>query len=239
MLDQNAPVPLYFQVQQQLLLRLRGLRPGTLLPTQKALAEEFGASLITIRRAVDELARLGFVEATRGRGTVVVRPSVRDDRGEVSSWTDSMTRLGRQPSTAWRRISAHVPSREVARTLALKARERTVVVERLRTLDGEPFCLMRNELPLSVVPGLLSEGLAGESLYTWVSARYGLRPHRAVEEVEARIATEIETQALAYAGIVMVVRRQSYLADGRPMEVAEIVAPADRYQYRVEVVRRT
>jgi DNA-binding GntR family transcriptional regulator len=235
----KAP-PLYSQLEERLLERIRReYRPGQLLPTQKELALEFGTSLITVKRALDEIARLGYLESTRGRGTVVTRPSVRDDRRGLTSWTDSMSGLGRQPSTSSARVSTRVPPSEVARALGLKARERTVTLDRIRTLDGEPLCLMRNELPLSLAPALAREGLTEESLYAWLKRRYRLVPSRAEEEVEARPPLPVEARALGpETRIVMVVRRRTFLADGRPLEVAEMVAPAHRYQYRMEIVRK-
>src|SRR5262245_54705639 len=134
-LRSGNPAPLYSQVQESLLGRIqKDFRRGQLLPTQKELAKEYGTSLITIKRALDEIARKGYLESTRGRGTVVVRPQVRDDRGAVSSWTDTMTGLGRQPSTTSLRISTRIPPPETARALGLKAREKSVVVERVRSL---------------------------------------------------------------------------------------------------------
>ena len=42
--------------------------PGWLLGTEKDLAEEFGVSRVTVRKAIDLLARDGLVEPRRGRG---------------------------------------------------------------------------------------------------------------------------------------------------------------------------
>ena len=91
-LDRRGASTLYAQVEEALLERLRrDYRPGQLFPTQKELAAEFGTSLITVKRALDEIARQGYLQSTRGRGTVVVRPAVRDDlpgiaRVHVESW---------------------------------------------------------------------------------------------------------------------------------------------------------
>src|SRR5256885_1032088 len=64
------PRPLYARVEQALLERIhRRYRPGDLLPTQQELAREFGTSLITVKRALDEIARRGLLRSTRGRGT--------------------------------------------------------------------------------------------------------------------------------------------------------------------------
>jgi len=236
----TSRAPLYAQVEEALLERIRAdFRPGQLLPTQRELAREYGASLITIKRALSEIGRRGFLQSTRGRGTVVTRPVVSDDRSEVSSWTDAMTGLGREPRTVSSSVQVRVPSREQARLLGLRARERAVRLERLRTLDGRPFCLMANELPWRLVPDLAEHGLPEESLYAWLRKQHHLVPHRADEEVAARPPLPREQNFLgADVPIVLVVRRHTRLADGRPLEIAEMVADARHYRYRVEVSKK-
>jgi len=151
--------------------------------------------------------------------------------------TDSITGLGSEPRTAWTKIVVHVPKPPVARLLGLKARQRAVRIKRLRLVDGVPLCIMTNELPLALVPDLAEKGLNQESLYTCLHERYGIRPAWADEEVIARRASPSERRLLPESTrIVVVVRRQTMLKDGTPLELAKIVAPADRYRYRVRLV---
>lgn len=237
----SRAAPLYAQIEARLLERLgRDFQPGQLLPTQQALAAEFGASLITVKRALGELARRGLLQSTRGRGTVVTRPVVADDRSEIPSWTDAMAGSGRIPRTVSSHVRIHVPSPERARRLGLRFREKTVRLERLRNLDGRPFCLMTNELPRKLVPDLPEHGLPEESLYAWLKTRHDLVPHRADEEVEARAPLPAEQRFLgADVSIVMAVTRFTRLADGRPLEIAEMVADARHYRYRMEVYKKS
>ena len=232
--------PLYAQVQQMLLGRIRRrYMPGDLLPTQQELAKETGASLITIKRAINELARRGVVESVRGRGTIVRRPVVADDHGGVSSWTGAMTDIGVAPSTAWTRIEVRTPPANVSRLLGLKSRERTVRVTRLRLADGQPICLMNNELPLALVPDLPQCGMDRESMYELLRERYRLRPSCADEQVWSRAGTASERRMLACeSGIVLVIERQTFLRDGSPLELSSIIAPAERYRYRVRLSAR-
>ena len=235
----SAP-PLYSQVEARLLGRIRGeFKPGHLLPTQQELAREFGASLITIKRALHELARRGHLQSTRGRGTVVTRPVVSEDRSRVSSWTEVMAGLGREPRTVYNRAEVRPPSRDLARLLGLRSRERIVHLERHRTLDGRPFCLMTNELPFALAPELAEGGLPEESLYSWLRRTHRLVPHRADEEVHARAPLPHERRFLGRdVPVVLVVRRHTFLADGRPLELAEMCADAGQYRYRVEISKR-
>src|SRR5690625_7539620 len=63
--------PLYKQVQEILQERIiTGRYPkNTLIPSETELKEEFDVSIITIRRAVEQLAQQGYVEKRRGGGT--------------------------------------------------------------------------------------------------------------------------------------------------------------------------
>jgi GntR family transcriptional regulator len=66
--------PLYAQVRQLLRERIRSgtWRPGQLLPNEFEIADEFGVSQGTARKALDALAQDGLVVRRQGRGTFVV-----------------------------------------------------------------------------------------------------------------------------------------------------------------------
>lgn len=65
--------PLYKKIYQQLLLDIQAGKypPGSQLPTEKELAEAFGVSRITSKRALAELAEDGWIDRIRGRGSFV------------------------------------------------------------------------------------------------------------------------------------------------------------------------
>ena len=69
---ERGPIPLHHQVFRDLksALDANEWRPGDRMPTERALAERYGCSLITIRHALGELVREGRIERTRGRGHV-------------------------------------------------------------------------------------------------------------------------------------------------------------------------
>lgn len=66
--------PLYLQVQEKIKKRIiTGEYPiGSLIPPEPELKNEFKVSIITVRRAVEELAMQGYVEKRSGIGTKVM-----------------------------------------------------------------------------------------------------------------------------------------------------------------------
>ena len=67
----SSPLPLYRQIYDQLAAQiLRGeIAPGEVLPPIRTVAQELAVSLISVRRAWDELERDGFIHTAVGRGT--------------------------------------------------------------------------------------------------------------------------------------------------------------------------
>jgi len=77
--DPNNPLPLYYQVYASLLERIqRGeFQPGTFLPAERQLTEDYGVSRITIIKALNELSREHHIKRQQGRGTIVTHPAER------------------------------------------------------------------------------------------------------------------------------------------------------------------
>ncbi len=66
-------VPLYREVKRQVMAALAGgeWRPGEAIPAERRLAERYGTSIGTVRKAVDELCAENLLIRQQGRGTYV------------------------------------------------------------------------------------------------------------------------------------------------------------------------
>ena len=72
-LEKNSPIPLYYQLYTILLNRIKmgELQPGDMLPTEVSLVEEYNVSRATVRQAILDLARNGYVVREKSKGTFV------------------------------------------------------------------------------------------------------------------------------------------------------------------------
>lgn len=72
-LSMDDPDPMYRQIESQLgdFILSGQLSPGTKLPSVRALAKQLACSVITTRRAYQDLEGRGFIRTRQGMGTVV------------------------------------------------------------------------------------------------------------------------------------------------------------------------
>ena len=82
-LSMDDPEPMYRQIESQLrdFILAGQLPPGTKLPSVRALAKELSCSVITTRRAYQDLEGDGFIRTRQGMGTVVAE--IAEDRMSV------------------------------------------------------------------------------------------------------------------------------------------------------------
>lgn len=73
LLSNSSNMPLYEQIFQQIhqQIIIGQLPPGTLLPSIRNLAKELKVSIITTKRAYEELESLGVIDTVVGKGTFV------------------------------------------------------------------------------------------------------------------------------------------------------------------------
>ncbi len=237
-LDRRSPVPLYYQVAQELerAIESGALPVGSRLENEIALADQLGLSRPTIRRAIEYLVDRGLLTRRRGVGTQVVHPKVRRPL-ELTSLYDDLANQGMRPTTQVRRLETVPAPDVVARALGLAEGAAVVRLERLRYAHREPLALMRNWLPDGLV-GLSAEKLEKTGLYE-VMRSVGVRPHLATQTIGARAATGTEAGMLGdrRGAPLLTMRRTAYEAGGDAIEFGDHLYRASLYSF--DLVLRT
>jgi len=218
---ERGPVPLHHQVYVDLRAALAAdeWRPGDQLPTERELAERYGCSLITVRRALDELTREGRLERTRGRGTFVTElPIVRDIAGQVG-FADEVRLLGYVPYTVVATTRSEAASPVVAAALGIPAGSLIHYIERVRGADNVPLLLEQVRLPAGRLPGLLDHDYGVESLWDVLENDFHL-PARLLGLRTRRPSIQLEGTA--------------FTTGGEPIEYSRTVVSPERARYFVE-----
>ncbi|HSS35797.1 MAG TPA: GntR family transcriptional regulator, partial [Patescibacteria group bacterium] len=230
-----GPVPLHHQVYLDLRASLDAgeWRSGDQLPTERELAERYGCSLITVRRALGELAREARIERTRGRGTFVTRPSIRLDMAGSLSFAEEMIDQGHEPGTRLVASRSETAGAAVAAALGIEVGAPTLYVERLRLADDEPLLLEQVHLPADRFPGLLSADLESSSLYDLLARRYDAPVAFARESFVPIALSAREARLLGQQpdSLALLVEGVAYTRAGVPVEYARSYVRGDRMRY--------
>jgi len=239
-LDRSSPVPLYFQVSRQIEAAIDAgqLAPGDRLENEISLADRWGLSRPTMRRAIQELVDKGLLVRRRGIGTQVVHGRVKRPM-DLTSLFDDLARSGQQPAT---RVLARevVPApAAVAERLGLAAGGDVLRLERLRSARDEPLAVMRNWLPVDLAPALTAEALEARGLYELMRGT-GVHLRIATQRITARGATAPEARLLGVrkGAPVLSMDRVAYDGSGRAVELGEHAYRAEAYSIEMTMVER-
>src|SRR5437762_4899470 len=82
----------------QVLDLIERLGVGTAIPSERQLSADLGVSRLTVRAALDDLAREGYVVRRRGSGTYVQQPKISQEL-TMTSFSDDMRRRGMVPGS--------------------------------------------------------------------------------------------------------------------------------------------
>lgn len=77
-LSNSDPAPLYEQIEKQVIEQvLNGkLQPGYMLPSIRGLAKELEISVITVKKAYEDLEASGYITTTPGKGSFIAEAGV-------------------------------------------------------------------------------------------------------------------------------------------------------------------
>jgi DNA-binding GntR family transcriptional regulator len=236
-LDRSSPVPLYYQLSQQLEHAVTSgvLKPGDQIAPEVELAQQLGLSRPTVRQGIQELVKKGVLVRRRGQGTQVVQSQVRRPV-ELSSLHDDLVRAGHVPVTKVLSLRQEEAGPDIAGQLGIPVGTSVHVIERLRSDGEEPLALMNNWIPADLLT-LDADRLAEHGLYE-LMRRSGVQLHIANQRIGAKVASAAEGRLLRVkAGAALVtMQRTSFDDSGRIVEWAMSAYRADLYSYETTVV---
>lgn len=241
LIDKSNPIPYYRQLADLLRHEIRLKQAaGELyqLSSEHELAEQHGLSRATVRHALDDLERGGWIYRQKGVGSFAPVRRVEEDLTLLVSTTEDMHRRGWSLVTKLLDVQRIAALPHVAVALELPEGDPIFELRRLRLVDDTPFSLQTAHLPVSLCPTLTGDDLTG-SLYRLLESRYGLRLWTARETLSARAASQEEADWLEIepSAPVMSAERVTYAADGRAIEYLEAVWRGDRYDFKVTLTR--
>ncbi len=240
-INRNSPVPLYSQIRDVLLELIKdgSFQEKELIPTERELGQHFRVSRITVRRAIDELAREGYLVTHQGKGTFVNRTKIHRPMNRMNSFSEATVEVGRKPGSRLLSLRHQQVDQHIAPLLQLNEQDWIWVVERLRLADDEPLGLshvyLTLPLHLTLTPLELNQEI---SLWTLLEKK-GIKLTHTEQTIQAVPATGTQADLLDVpVGFPLLLVEGVVYADGhQPVEFHQIFNRGDRYKYTVYAER--
>jgi GntR family transcriptional regulator len=167
-----------------------------------------------------------------------LRRGITRESAESTPFAADLAAQGRQGS--WRSNSVtSTATPQIAERLAVEPDAETVRTDYVFLDNGESAMLATSWEPLAVTGGtpitFPEEGPFGGCGVVERMAAIGISVIRAVEHVTARPVLDDEAHQLDMPrGAIVIVLRRTYLTADHPVETADIIVAADRYEFRYE-----
>jgi GntR family transcriptional regulator len=231
-LHRSSPEPLYRQLAQHIEAEVRSgkLKHGDRLESESLLSERFAVSRITVRQAIEDLARKQIVVRKQGKGTFVTQPTVKHDLRRLHGLLASLFSQAETASAKLLRYELSPAPREIAEQLKLFPGQPALALDRLYLIGGRPVALAQAWL----VPEIASLPRAKADLISTEDMMRAAGIHIATSQIsiraEAAGATVARMLKLSARTPVLVLRRKAIGADGAVKEASRVWFCSDAYE---------
>ncbi len=190
-LNRDTPMPLYFQLKCLILKRIQNgeFAAGETIPTEAELQETFGISRSTIRQAITELVRDGWLERKTSKGTFV-KPRKSDAVSYIHSFEpfyQQTAKMGKSTTTKVTKIETISPQPMLADGMGLSIGEKVIAISRIRYAEDVPMVIIHNFLPHEKCKFVLDHDLEKESLYEILK----VNPDTSIDHTKTIVSSEL------------------------------------------------
>lgn len=148
----------------------------SILPSERELIQEYDCSRNTVRRALAQLAELGYVQAINGIGVRVIYKEADKASfviGGIESFEETARRNMLNSTTEVVLFTEVIADAHIARRTGFAEGTELYYIQRVRKLDGKPCILDINMFDKEKVPGL-TEAIAKKSIYDYIENELGM-----------------------------------------------------------------
>jgi len=201
------------------------------IPSERQLTTDLGVSRLTVRAALDELVRDGYLVRRRGSGTFVSEPKIAQEL-TMTSFTEDMQSRGMSPASRTLELKIVPAGAQLGRLLHVSPSEPVMVAKRLRLADHETMAIETLHVRESLVPDLTAADLQEHSFYELLRKRYVTTIAGGVQTIEPTVTDEEESEALGIPlhSPAFLFERVTRSESGEIVEFVHSIYRGDRYR---------
>lgn len=206
------------------------MAPGSILPSEAGLSAQYGASRVTIRRALDLLRSEGLVESRQGFGWIVASEPLRQDLSRLSTIDMQLAAAGvrsRRQVVAFGFVGAPERVQEIL------GQSEVLEVRRLHLADDQPLARVTVWCPEHIGSALSRDDVERSSFLEQLPVALS----GATQTIGAATASPSDADLLGVplGSSTLVVERVTRDDQRQPVLLSEHVFPAHRMRFSIDV----
>jgi GntR family transcriptional regulator len=214
------------------------LRPGQRLPSERSLGDALGFTRLTVRRALQVLARRGLLEPDEHRGWQVRNDRVSDSLSTLVGFTQMAQMRGLVATSRILSLRYRDGTFDESEALRVAPGAQLLDLARLRLLDGQPTAIERLRMPTSRLRWPEGFDFTG-SIYAAMESQ-GIVPTVGDAFVDVVDASEAEADLLGVTPGRGLMRLNCVTtgSDGVVISLETSMYHPDRYRFRAVLHKR-
>ncbi len=240
-IDREKSQKLYVQLFEILKEKIESgeLTVGAQIPTEDVLCKKYDVSKATVRLAILDLARQGYLIRQQGKGTFVCKRIIPEGLTMSTSFREMMLEAGVKYSTKVLAQTVMMPIDDIDVKLNVPENTHLIYIRRLRTVDEEPVLLQEAYIPHHICPEILAEDVADNSLFELFENKFGIHVTLVRDNIEVTTSKPDESKILGLpeGSYVLLLDQHFYSGDTQIMYMRSIKRP-DRFRFTIEFEKK-
>lgn len=176
-IHRENPQKLYIQLWEILKKKIENSEwdVSSQIPTEEELCKIYSVSKATVRSAILELVREGYLCRLQGKGTFVHKKVVSDELTMLTSFRELMLEPGTIFSTRLLVRTMMMPVDDLITNLNISGDKHVIYIKRLTIVDNKPAILQEVYIPYHICPPLLEEDIENNSLFELFEKKYEIK----------------------------------------------------------------
>jgi GntR family transcriptional regulator len=209
------------------------------IPTEEDLCSMFSVSRATVRTAVLELVRHGYLKRQQGKGTFISKNVISEGLGMLTSFRESLFEEGLNFSTSLLARTVMMPVDDLDVRLDIPPDKHIIYIKRLRLTGNEPVLLQESYIPYHICPLLLEDDIENFSLLELFEKKYGIRITRVRNHIDIAYLSAEEGRILGLPENSAAILLTQYFHSGETLFMyTRSVKRPDRFQISIELERK-
>ena len=242
LIDREDHQKLYLQLYEILRKKIESSEwaIGSQIPTEEELCKTFNVSRATVRTAVLELVRQGYLKRQQGKGTFIFRNMISEGLTMLTSLRELFFEEDLHFSTNVLARTVMMPVDDMDIRLNIEKDKHIIYIKRLRFIENEPVLLQETYIPYHISPLLLEDDIENNTLFDLFEKKYGIKITKVKNNIEIAHLNEDEARLLSLTRGAPAVLLTQYFYSGETLVMyTRSIKRTDRFKFLMELERKS